>query len=101
MADEEQEPRPGEVCGTYAMYQKHYKRGDKPCQDCAHAHAVYMNRWRRRNGRTKTAAVPYAVLGELLLALPTDMEEWAEKQLGDAVVTNAIEAAEEARGCAS
>lgn len=92
---EEPPPHPGGLCGTYAAYQQHYKRGEKPCAACRHAATVYQGQWRVRNGRTDAALVPYAVLGALLLAAPTDLEEWAEKQLGDAVMTRALEAARE------
>ena len=51
-----------------------------------------MGQWRARNGRTKNAAVPYEVLGRLLISVPTEVEEWTEARLGDAVVTRAIEA---------
>jgi hypothetical protein len=81
-------------CGTYAAYQRHYKQGEKPCDACVHAHAVYQGQWRIRAGRTKNALVPYELLGALLAAAPTKLEEMAERRLGDAVVTRAIEAAE-------
>lgn len=77
-------------CGTYAGYQAHYKRDEKPCGPCVHANTVYVGRWRARAGRTKNALVPYDVLGALLEAAPTELEEWAEEVLGDAVVTNAL-----------
>lgn len=85
-----------DTCGTYAGYQQHYKRGERGeqiDQACRHAAAVYIGQWRARNGKTRHAMVPYAVLGALLQAAPSDLEEWAEGQLGDAVVTVAIEAA--------
>ncbi|MFD8496307.1 hypothetical protein [Amycolatopsis sp. NPDC059657] len=81
-------------CGTYGGYQAHYKRSEKPCPACKHAFTVYMGRWRVRSGRTKNALVPYDVLGALLAAVPTELEEWAEARLGDAVVTRALEEAE-------
>lgn len=79
-------------CGTYGAYQRHYKRGEKPCDPCRHAHTVYMGLYRARSGKTKHALVPYDVLGALLAAVPTDLEEWAEARIGDATVTRSIEA---------
>ena len=87
---------PLDNCGTYAGYQQHYKRSEKPCRSCTHAHTVYMGQWRTRSGKTKSALVPYDLLGALLVAAPTHLEEWAEAQLGDSVVTRAIEAASNA-----
>lgn len=82
-----------EKCGTYAGAQQHRKQGEQVCKSCRHATSVYMGQWRARNGRTKNAVVPYEVLGALLMYAPTEVEEWAESRLGDAVVTRAIEAA--------
>lgn len=42
------------------------------------------------------AAVPLAVLGALLIGAPTELEEWAEQQLGSDLVTLAVNAAENA-----
>lgn len=77
-------------CGTYAGYQAHYKRGEKACGPCMHAQAVYVGQWRARSGRTLNAKVPYHVLGALLESASTELEEWVEDLLGDAVVTNAL-----------
>jgi hypothetical protein len=81
------------MCGTYGGYQRHYRNGEDPCDPCTHAHTVYHGQWRVRSGRTRTARVPYELLGALLGAAPTELEERAEEELGDAVVTRAIEAA--------
>lgn len=80
-------------CGTYSGYVVHYRRGEKPCLSCRHARTVYNGRWRALSGRNKRALVPYAVLGALLQAAPSTLEEWAEQRLGDAVVTRALEMA--------
>lgn len=49
---------------------------------------------RQQTSRAQTAAVPWDVLGALIFAAPTEIEEWAEERLGTAVVTQAIKAAE-------
>lgn len=87
-------------CGTYGGYQAHYRRGTKPCPDCTHAQTVYVGQWRARSGRTKNAKVPYTVLGALLESAPAEVEEWAEQQLGDAVVTNALDQWDKTRSSA-
>jgi hypothetical protein len=87
----------GKVHGTYAAAQQHYLRGEKPCDACRHATTVYMANWRRRSGRVAVAKAPYEVLGELLLAAPTELEEWAEQILGDSIVACALQAAQERR----
>jgi hypothetical protein len=81
-------------CGTYGAYQRHYKRGEKPCAACRKAHTAYVALYRARSGRTRNAQVPYEVLGALLTAAPSELEEWAEERLGSSVVTRAIEASE-------
>lgn len=94
---EDRPVRPGEVCGTYAAWQQHYlsgERGGQIDEACRHAHDVYIGQWRVRSGRTKNALVPYPLLGALLAAAPTELEERAEELLGDAVITRAVEAAE-------
>lgn len=36
-------------CGTYGAYQRHVKRGEKPCAPCTEAHRVYMDEWHLKN----------------------------------------------------
>ena len=36
--------------GTYSGYQKHYQRGERPCDLCRMANRDYVNSWRRKKG---------------------------------------------------
>ena len=40
-------------CGTYAAYQRHYKRGQPIDQECRDANRRYMADWRARNGEAQ------------------------------------------------
>ncbi|GAA0637990.1 hypothetical protein GCM10010174_69780 [Kutzneria viridogrisea] len=90
------QPTPAKVrrqpapCGSYGAYQRHYKRGETPCRPCKKAAATYIALWRARSGKTKHVLVPVQVLGALLAAAPTEVEEWAEQQIGANPVTAAV-----------
>jgi hypothetical protein len=56
-------------CGTYAGWNQHRHRGDKPCGECTSAQADYVREWRIRNGHTKSVNVPVEVLREALESL--------------------------------
>ena len=40
-------------CGTYAAYQRHYKRGQPIDQECRDANRRYMADWRSRDGEAQ------------------------------------------------
>lgn len=41
---------PKAPCGTFGAYQRHIRNGETPCDPCAEASRVYMQRWRRDTG---------------------------------------------------
>jgi hypothetical protein len=79
--------------GTYAGYMKHRHNGERPCAACKRAQNEYTQARRVRTGQTRNAMVPLAVLGTLLCAAPSDVEEWAEQQLGPALTQRALSVA--------
>lgn len=97
----------GEKRGTRAGYQRHYNAGQPSCDPCREAHADYGRVYKRNHPKPErpeppsqtsdhvsdTVDVPYSVLGALLSSAPTEVEEWAEAQLGADIVTKAINAA--------
>ena len=100
-----------------AGYQRHYNAGQPACDPCRKAHADYGAVYKRNHKKAKIevtppppvseafvnaeVTVPLVVLGALLSAAPTEIEEWAEAELGSLVVTKAITAAEAAGWCAA
>jgi hypothetical protein len=89
-------PRVPARCGTYSGYQRHYRNKEKPCDPCIHALNTYQGGWRVRSGHTRYARVPYGLLGALLTKAPVKLRKQAEIQLGNAVVTNAMDTAQAA-----
>lgn len=73
---------PEPPCGSYARVQRHYKAGEPIDDACRKAASTYMALYRARSGRTRNVLVPYDVLGTLLAAAPTEVEEWAERRIG-------------------
>lgn len=79
--------------GTYAGYMKHRRDGEKPCTACNRAQNESRLARRARTGQTRNAMIPLAVLGTLLYSAPSDVEEWAEQQLGPALTQRALSVA--------
>lgn len=97
-------PKPkksGEIVhGTYRAYLWHRRHRNRPCPPCIRANNDYkadLNE-RERIARHGVVEVPLDVLGLLLLAAPTALEEWVEEQLGATPVEMAISAAESEGG---
>ena len=46
-------------CGTYAAYQRHYRRGEEPCEACRQAYLLrnrtVVRRYRAKHGRAALA----------------------------------------------
>lgn len=101
----------GDVCGerrgTCAGYQRHIRHGQPACDPCKQTNsktsAMYNARRRkakkpRTTGQPTPASnellVPYEVLGALLLVAPAEVEEWVEREVGQAAVAAAVKAAE-------
>lgn len=102
----------GEKRGMRAGYQRHYNAGQPACDPCRKAHADYGAVYKRNRKKQAVepasppkvsesfinaeVTIPLAVLGALLSAAPTEVEEWAEAAIGVDVVTRAITASEAA-----
>ncbi len=68
-------------CGTWQGYDRHCRRGEKPCRSCSDARNALKTVGDMRAGRRKSARVPFALLGELLRLAPPDVIAWAEETL--------------------
>lgn len=53
-------------CGTNYGAQRHREYGEKPCEPCRAAAAVYMDSYRIKTGRKKTVPIPVSILHALL-----------------------------------
>lgn len=104
--------------GTRAGYQRHYNASECACDPCLEANTKYGIEYRTKRAKAQPevplppprvpeatlkadAVVPLAVLGALLSAAPTEVEEWAEAELGAGLVTKAISVAEAIGRCAA
>ncbi|WP_367128277.1 hypothetical protein [Saccharothrix sp. HUAS TT1] len=84
--------------GTPAGFDRHRALGDEPCGECTAAAAIHAAYRQEVTDLLATGAaqVPLDLLGALLLAAPTELEERVEQVLGATCVEVAIDAAERA-----
>lgn len=69
--------------GTYTGYNQHRKQGVPVCDDCRDAVNEYLRDYRiRKDLEQGLVTVPLEVLGRLLVAAPTYLEEWVEERIG-------------------
>lgn len=81
--------------GTPRGYNLHRARGEQPCDDCTHRYNTYREEVRALLD-AGVVQVPLELLGALLIAAPTELEERVEQVLGATCVEVAIDAAERA-----
>lgn len=87
------------ACGTYAEYQQHIKRHEKPCLPCSQANTEYVRLWRITQGRTNTLPLRVDDLAHIYAIAPERTQEAIIGALGESVVEAIIQrGTDKARG---
>lgn len=81
-------------CGTYSGYTGHRRRHEIPCDACTTAQRRYCQAQRLRLGETTKVPVDAAVLAELYLNVPLEVQCQIDDAVGADVIAAACEYAD-------